>query len=513
MVNYNPETVSTDYDESDRLYFEELSLERVLDIVDYEQPKGVVVSVGGQQPQNLALPLYKAKVPILGTSPVQIDNAEDRYKFSKLLDEIGVQQPEWKELTTISAAKEFAQRVGYPCLVRPSYVLSGAAMRVAHNDEQLGEFLGNAAEVSPEHPVVMTKFLLGANEIELDAVANKGRLVNWAVSEHIENAGVHSGDATLVFPSDKIPGEIQDRVRGIGAKIAKALKISGPFNIQFLEKNGEIGVIECNLRSSRSFPFVSKCLDVDFIETATRIFLGQSPDPEAKCEGTPPKVNHVSVKAPQFSWVRLKDSDPVLGVEMSSTGEVACYGRDRYEAYLQAIISAGFKVPKKGVCISGNFTDAHVPYVKKFITMGLDIYGTPEVEKFLEKADIPYKKLDLSLSPTGARHAFRFRNADLLVNLAYPGAKRDDMRKLRRQAIDMNVSVITDENLFKMTVDSLDKIGDNMTVTGWDEFLPQPPAAPRKAKVDQSPKQRAVETPPAYAPKPPAKQKRAGGSH
>jgi len=474
MINYNPETVSTDYDESDRLYFEELSLERVLDITDYEQPKGVVVSVGGQQPQNLALPLYKAKVPILGTSPVMIDNAEDRYKFSKLLDEISVKQPDWKELSTTSSAKEFAARVGYPVLVRPSYVLSGAAMKVAYNDEQLTDYLAKAADVSQEHPVVITKFLLDANEIELDAVANKGRLVNWAVSEHIELAGVHSGDATLVFPSDQIPGDVQDKVRSIGAKIAKALQISGPFNIQFLERNGELGVIECNLRSSRSFPFVSKCLDVDFIDTATRIFLGQSPEPDKRCEGTPPKLDHVSVKAPQFSWVRLKDSDPVLGVEMSSTGEVACYGRDRYEAYLQAIISAGFKVPKRGVCVSGNLKKEHVPYIKKLLTLGLDIFGTPEVNKFLEKHQIPYKKLDLTLDPTGARHAFRFKHADLLINFPFTEGSHPEMRKLRRHGVDMAIPVITNERLFAMTVDSIERVGNNFTVLGWDEYHPQP---------------------------------------
>jgi carbamoyl-phosphate synthase large subunit/carbamoyl-phosphate synthase small subunit len=505
MINYNPETVSTDYDESDRLYFEELSLERVLDIVDFEQPKGVVVSVGGQQPQNLALPLYKAKVPILGTSPVMIDNAEDRYKFSKLLDEIGVKQPEWKELTDTKEAKEFANRVGYPCLVRPSYVLSGAAMKVAYNDEQLDEYLGAAAEVSPEHPVVMTKFLLGAEEVELDAVANKGRLVNWAVSEHIENAGVHSGDATLVFPSDKIAADIQARVRGIGAKIAKALQISGPFNVQFLEKNGELGVIECNLRSSRSFPFVSKCLDVDFIETATRIFLGQNPEPDQRCEGTPPKLNHVSVKAPQFSWVRLKGSDPVLGVEMSSTGEVACYARDRYEAYLQAIISAGFKVPKKGVCFSGNMRKEHIPYIKKIQNMGLDIYATPETFSLLDKSSISYKKLDMTLGDTGARNAFRFRNADLLVNFVFPEGKHEEMRTLRRHGIDMAIPVITNERLFAMTVDSLEKVGNNFTVVGWDELHPQP------ARVHKKQAQQIVMK--ARAPESPAYRKVRGGKH
>jgi len=436
----------------------------------------------------LALPLYKAKVPILGTSPVMIDTAEDRYKFSKLLDEIGVKQPEWKELTTMQAAKEFAARVGYPCLVRPSYVLSGAAMKVAYNDTQLEDYLGHAADVSQEHPVVITKFLLGANEVELDAVASKGRLVNWAVSEHIEYAGVHSGDATLVFPSDKIPAEIQDRVRGIGAKIAKALQISGPFNVQFLEKNGDLGVIECNLRSSRSFPFVSKCLDVDFIETATRIFLGQNPEPDARCEGSPPKLNHVSVKAPQFSWVRLKGSDPVLGVEMGSTGEVACYARDRYEAYMQAIISAGFKPPKKGVCVSGNIRDEHVGHIKKLVGMGLELYGTPEVFSFLQKHGLAFKKLDLSLGPTGARHAFRFRNADLLVNFTFPEDQQDEMRTLRRHGVDMAISVITNERLFAMTVDSMDKVGDvqNMTVVGWDELHPQPPRVLKRITTTHS---------------------------
>lgn len=475
IINYNPETVSTDYDESERLYFEELSQERVMDIQDFEQCGGLVVSVGGQQPQNLALPLYEAGLPILGTSPIKIDNAEDRGQFGAMLDRIGVDQPEWMALNNMEESLAFADRVTYPVLVRPSYVLSGAAMKVAHNAEQLEQFLTNAAAVSPDHPVVMTKFWTGAEEIELDGVACEGKIVNWAVSEHIEFAGVHSGDATLIFPSDRIPQDIQTRVKQIGAKVAEALEISGPFNIQFLEKDGELSVIECNLRSSRSFPFVSKALNVDFIETATKIFLGQKMGPDPRCDR---KIDHVSCKSPQFSYARLPGTDPVLGVEMASTGEVACYGKDRYEAYLLAILSAGFKPPQKAVLISGNIGEDMVESVQALIRMNLDVYATPEAQEHLDAAGIQYTALDTTEGENSAYHAFKYKKVDLVINFPYAegnDADNNDMRILRRHAVNYAVGVITNDHLAKMTIKSLEKVGDwkKFGVKGWDEYFPE----------------------------------------
>eukprot|EP01092_Planopodium_desertum_P002388 TRINITY_DN1388_c0_g2_i3.p1 TRINITY_DN1388_c0_g2~~TRINITY_DN1388_c0_g2_i3.p1 ORF type:complete len:454 (-),score=144.88 TRINITY_DN1388_c0_g2_i3:74-1366(-) len=347
MVNYNPETVSTDYDESEKLYFEELSYERVMDIIDREKPKGVVISVGGQQPQNLALPLYRTGVPILGTNPEDIDRCENRFKFAQMLDTLKIKQPEWKELSSKSESFTFAKRVGYPVLVRPSYVLSGAAMNVAYNEAELDNYLSLAADVSPDHPVVMTKFKLGAREIELDCVASKGTVVNWCVSEHIEDAGVHSGDATMILPSDTIPKKTRKLIEDIGAKLAKELKISGPMNVQFLVRFPEdIEVIECNLRASRSFPFCSKTYDVDMIETAARVFMGEDVKPHESFKHDP---SHVCVKVPQFSFQRLAGADPRLGVEMASTGEVACFGDNKYEAFLKASLAVpnNFKLPNR----------------------------------------------------------------------------------------------------------------------------------------------------------------------
>jgi carbamoyl-phosphate synthase large subunit/carbamoyl-phosphate synthase small subunit len=473
MINYNPETVSTDYDESERLYFEELSQERVMDIQDFEQCGGIVVSVGGQQPQNLALPLYEAGLPILGTSPIKIDNAEDRGQFGAMLDAIGVDQPEWMALNNMDEALAFADRVTYPVLVRPSYVLSGAAMKVAHNSEQLEQFLNNAASVSPDHPVVMTKFWTGAEEIELDGVACDGKIVNWAVSEHIEFAGVHSGDATLIFPSDKIPQDIQTRVKEIGAKVAAALEISGPFNIQFLEKDGELSVIECNLRSSRSFPFVSKALNVDFIETATKIFLGQKMGPDPRCDR---KLDHVSCKSPQFSYARLPGTDPILGVEMASTGEVACYGKDRYEAYMLAILSAGFKPPQKAVLISGNVQSDMCEYVQKIHGMNLKVYATPEVHAVLDAGNVKYEALTNTEEEGSAFMTFRNGDIDFVINFPYAEgneADNEEMRILRRHAVNYAIAVATNERLVKMTLTSMEKIGDyrKFGVRGWDEYF------------------------------------------
>merc|ERR1711871_311279 len=343
MVNYNPETVSTDYDECDRLYFEELSLERVLDIYEHESAEGVVVSVGGQIANNLALPLCASGAKIFGTSADSIDNCEDRSRFSKLLDSIGSDQPAWKQVTTLEAAVKFADDVGYPVLIRPSYVLSGAAMNVANDDNDLKTYIQEATSLSTDHPVVITKFILNAKEIEMDAVAMDGKLINYVISEHVENAGVHSGDATLILPPQKLYVETVKRVKRITKRIAAALKISGPFNIQFLSKDNEIKVIECNLRASRSFPFVSKTYNVNFIDLATRIMVGKHVRPKLIDLAD---IDHVAIKAPMFSFTRLQGADPVLRVEMASTGEVACFGKNKWEAFLKAMLSTGFKLPK-----------------------------------------------------------------------------------------------------------------------------------------------------------------------
>ncbi|HDP98646.1 MAG TPA: carbamoyl-phosphate synthase (glutamine-hydrolyzing) large subunit, partial [bacterium] len=344
MINCNPETVSTDFDVCDRLYFEELSPERVLDIYQKEKPTGVIVSMGGQIPNRLAMVLFNAGVNILGTKPVQIDQAEDRHKFSALLDELEIDQPEWRELTSIEQAETFAQQVGYPVLIRPSYVLSGAAMSIALSNEELQNYLIKASEVSQDHPVVISKFITDAKELEIDAVAQKGELFCYAISEHVENAGVHSGDATIVLPPQRTYLETMRRIKIITRKIARSLQITGPFNIQFLAKDNDVKVIECNLRSSRSFPFVSKVLKINFIEIATRLIMGKPVD---KISGSSFDLDFVGVKAPQFSFTRLKGSDPVLGVEMVSTGEVACLGDDFNEAFLKSLIAVGYHIPRK----------------------------------------------------------------------------------------------------------------------------------------------------------------------
>ncbi|MDE6653076.1 MAG: carbamoyl-phosphate synthase (glutamine-hydrolyzing) large subunit, partial [Muribaculaceae bacterium] len=349
MINYNPETVSTDYDMCDRLYFDELSFERVMDILDLEMPRGVIVSVGGQIPNNLAMKLHRRHVPILGTSPVSIDRAENRHKFSAMLDQLGIDQPRWGELTTVEEIDDFIHEVGFPVLIRPSYVLSGAAMHVCHNREEMIRYLDQAAKVSKEYPVVVSEFLQNAKEIEFDAVARNGEIIEYAISEHIEYAGVHSGDATLVFPAQKIYMETARRIKRISAKIAKELNITGPFNIQYLAKNNDVKVIECNLRASRSFPFVSKVLKHNFIETATRVMLGEN---VPKIDSSTFDIEYIGIKASQFSFARLHKADPVLGVDMSSTGEVGCLGKDFDEALLNAMISVGHHVPSGAVLVS-----------------------------------------------------------------------------------------------------------------------------------------------------------------
>ena len=383
MINYNPETVSTDYDMCDRLYFDELSFERVLDVIDLEQPRGVIVSVGGQIPNNLAMKLYRQSVPVLGTSPISIDRAENRNKFSAMLDQLGIDQPAWQELTSLEDVKGFVEKVGYPVLVRPSYVLSGAAMNVCYDDEELENFLKMAAEVSKEYPVVVSQFLENTKEIEFDAVAQNGEVVEYAISEHIEFAGVHSGDATLVFPAQKIYFATARRIKKISRQIAKELNISGPFNIQFLARNNEVKVIECNLRASRSFPFVSKVLKRNFIETATRIMLDA---PYSQPDKTAFDIDWIGVKASQFSFSRLHKADPVLGVDMSSTGEVGCIGDDFSEALLNAMIATGFKIPEKAVMFSSGAMKSKVDLLdasRMLFAKGYQIYATAGTAAFL----------------------------------------------------------------------------------------------------------------------------------
>lgn len=388
MINYNPETVSTDYDVCDRLYFDELSFERVLDVIDLEQPRGVIVSVGGQIPNNLAMKLYRQAVPVLGTSPISIDRAENRNKFSAMLDQLGIDQPAWQELTSLDDVKDFVKKVGYPVLVRPSYVLSGAAMNVCYDQEELERFLQMASEVSKEYPVVVSQFMQETKEIEFDAVAQNGEIVEYAISEHIEFAGVHSGDATLVFPAQHIYFATARQIKKISRKIAKELNISGPFNIQFLAKNNDVKVIECNLRASRSFPFVSKVLKRNFIETATRIMLDA---PYVRPDKLAFDIDWIGVKASQFSFARLQNADPVLGVDMSSTGEVGCLGDDFDEALLNALIATGYKIPKQSVLFSSGATKSKVDLLdasQMLHQKGYNIYATAGTAAFLNSHGI-----------------------------------------------------------------------------------------------------------------------------
>jgi len=391
MVNYNPETVSTDYDEADRLYFENISLETVLDIYDAERSKGIIVSMGGQTSNNIALPLHRQNVNIFGTSPEMIDTAENRYKFSRLLDQINVDQPQWKELTSFDDAERFCLKVGYPVLVRPSYVLSGAAMNVVSSSDDLHTYLTQATAVSREHPVVITKFIEEAKEIEVDAIAKAGKLVMHYISEHIENAGVHSGDATLVLPPQDLDPETVRRIEDATQKIGAALNVTGPYNIQFLAKNNQIKVIECNLRAARSFPFVSKVTGVDAIELATKVMLGIPVEAYPVVELP---ADYVGVKVPQFSFSRLSGADPILGVEMASTGEVACFGKDKYEAYLKALLSTGIVLPKKNILLSiGSFKEKveMLPSVQKLHAAGYVLFGTSGTADFFNEHHVPCK--------------------------------------------------------------------------------------------------------------------------
>jgi carbamoyl-phosphate synthase large subunit len=479
MINYNPETVSTDYDMCDRLYFDELSFERVMDVIDLERPKGVIVSVGGQIPNNLAMKLYRQQVPILGTSPVSIDRAENRHKFSSMLDQLGIDQPAWKELTSLEDIKIFIEKVGYPVLVRPSYVLSGAAMNVCYDEDDLESFLKMAAKVSKEFPVVVSQFLQNAKEIEFDAVAHNGDVVEYAISEHVEFAGVHSGDATMVFPAQKIYFATARRIKKISRCIAKELNISGPFNIQFLAKNNEVKVIECNLRASRSFPFVSKVLKRNFIDTATRIMLDA---PYDKADKNAFDIDWIGVKASQFSFSRLHKADPVLGVDMSSTGEVGCLGDDFGEALLNAMIATGFNIPdkKKGIMVSSGGSKSKVDLLDACIMLqenGYPIYATGGTQQFLKEHGVKAELVHWPDENNDKRQILNMisdRAFDLLINIPKNLTKREltNGYKIRRAAIDHNIPLITNARLAAAFIESFCSIDMNdIQIKSWQEYI------------------------------------------
>ena len=480
MINYNPETVSTDYDMCDRLYFDELSFERVLDVIDLENPNGVIVSVGGQIPNNLAMKLYRQSVPILGTSPVSIDRAENRNKFSAMLDQLGIDQPKWSALTSMDDVKKFVDEVGYPVLVRPSYVLSGAAMNVCHNDEELSRFLELASEVSKEYPVVISQFMQETNEIEFDAVAKCGEVVEYAISEHVEFAGVHSGDATMTFPAQQISFATARQIKKISRAIAKELNISGPFNIQYLAKGRDVKVIECNLRASRSFPFVSKVLKRNFIDTATRIMLDA---PYTKPDKSAFDIDRIGVKASQFSFNRLQNTDPILGVDMSSTGEVGCLGDTFEEALLNSLIATGYKIPSKdkGIMISSGETKEKVRLLdgaRMLTKAGYTIYASEGTAKFLNEngakaiaVNWPDENDDNgreNVMKMIADHKF-----DLVVNIPKNHTEREltNGYKIRRGAIDHNIPLITNSRLASAFIEAFCTLSlDDLAIKSWNEY-------------------------------------------
>ncbi|MGB8953226.1 MAG: carbamoyl-phosphate synthase (glutamine-hydrolyzing) large subunit [Candidatus Aminicenantales bacterium] len=474
MVNYNPETVSTDYDICDRLYFEELSFERVLDIYNKEKPRGIILSMGGQIPNNIALKCHQAGLRILGTSPEFIDMAENRYKFSKLLDELHIDQPVWKELTSVEEALVFTRRIGYPVLVRPSYVLSGAAMSVVFDEKDLDIYLKKASKVSPKYPVVISKFILNAKEIEMDAVAKNGEIVVSAVVEHVENAGVHSGDATMVLPPQKTYIETMRRIKDTGKKIARALHITGPFNIQFIAKDNDIKVIECNLRASRSFPFVSKVSKINLIRLAIEAMMGKS----VSNKKSTLDMNYVGVKAPQFSFSRLKGADPTLGVEMASTGEVACLGDDVHEAFLKSIISAGFALPQKNILLSiGSRADKHkfLDHARTLKEMGFQIFATRQTSEFLKNQGIEntmLHKVHEKKKPNIMDYITE-RKIDFVVSIPDPEKKSafNSDSILRRAAVDFSIPLFTNLQVSELLVQSLSsKTLSDLQVKHWGEY-------------------------------------------
>ena len=479
MINYNPETVSTDYDMCDRLYFDELSFERVLDVIDLESPRGVIVSVGGQIPNNLAMKLHRQSVPILGTSPVNIDRAENRGKFSAMLDKLGIDQPKWSALTSMEDVQKFIDEVGYPVLVRPSYVLSGAAMNVCHNDDELRRFLEAASEVSKEYPVVISQFMTETNEIEFDGVAQNGEIVEYGISEHVEYAGVHSGDATMTFPAQQISFATARQIKKISRAIAKELNISGPFNIQYLAKGRDVKVIECNLRASRSFPFVSKVLKRNFIETATRIMLDapyQKPDKSAF------DIDRMGVKASQFSFARLQNADPVLGVDMSSTGEVGCMGDTFEEALLNSLIATGYKIPskEKGIMISSGGTKEKASMLdaaQALVKNGYTVYASEGTAKFLNDNNVKatavawpdedHKDMP-NVMEMIADHKF-----DLIVNIPKNHTKREltNGYRIRRGAIDHNIPLMTNARLASAFIEAFCTLSqDDLQIKSWQEY-------------------------------------------
>ena len=475
MINYNPETVSTDYDTCDRFYFDELSFERVMDIIELEEPKGVVVSTGGQIPNNLAMRLYGQHVNILGTSPESIDRAEDRQKFSTMCDELGIDQPRWSELTSIEDIYHFVDTVGFPVLIRPSYVLSGAAMNVVSNKDELLHFLELAAEVSKDHPVVVSEFIEQAKEVEIDAVAQEGEVKAYAISEHVEFAGVHSGDATIVFPAQKLYVETIRRIKKIARSIAKELNISGPFNMQFLAKDNDIKVIECNLRASRSFPFVSKVLKYNFIDMATRIMLGEKVESLNKSVFD---LDYVGVKASQFSFARLLKADPVLGVDMASTGEVGCIGENYYEAILKSMLSVGHRIPKKNILISSGPTRSKVELLnstRMLIEKGYNIYSTAGTAKFFKENGIDTQILywpDEDKEPNIMEY-LHDRKIDLVINIPKNHTKRelDNGYKIRRAAVDYNIPLITNARLSSAFIYAICKVDPTeIAIKSWDEY-------------------------------------------
>jgi len=483
MVNCNPETVSTDYDMCDRLYFEELTLERVLDIYERENPNGIIVSMGGQTPNNLATKLSDAGVHIYGTSPKSIDMAEDRNKFSALLDKLDIGQPEWKELTDFASAKAFAKKVGYPVLIRPSYVLSGAAMNVAWDDSSLEQFLSLAADVSKEHPVVISKFAENAREIEIDAVARKGEILYHAITEHIENAGVHSGDATVVLPAQRLYVETLRKIKQISEKIAKALDITGPFNIQFLAQRGQVRVIECNLRSSRSFPFCSKVSRVNMIELAVKAMLDEPSNPVnvEKVTISALELPCVGVKAAQFSFSRLHGADPVSGVEMASTGEVGCIGSSISDALLKALVSVGYKIPKgkaRVLLSTGPIPDKFdfLDSARKLVNMGHELYASRGTAKFLSDNQLPVTPLAWPLEKKEPNIAdyIKKRGIDMIINIPKNNAKLELKNDylIRRMAIDFDIPLFTNIKVAKEFIDALETLhnGSELEIKAWEEY-------------------------------------------
>lgn len=475
MINCNPETVSTDYDICDKLYFEQLTLERVLDIIDKENPEGVIISMGGQVPNNLAMKLHEAGVKIIGTSPLQIDNAESRHKFSQILDRLEIDQPEWTEVTTFDDAKIFSAKVGYPVLIRPSYVLSGAAMSIVLSEDELELYLKKATQLNTEHPVVISKFITDAREIEIDAVANNGELFCYAIAEHVENAGVHSGDATIVLPPQRTYLETMRRIKIITKKIASEFEITGPFNIQFIAKDNDVKVIECNLRASRSFPFVSKTLKINFIDIATRLMLGEK---VARIDKSSFDLDYVGVKASQFSFTRLKGSDPVTGVEMSSTGEVACLGDDFNEAFLKSVLSTGQKIPRKAALLSTGTPKNKAEILEDIIAlkeMGLKFYGTKGTSDYYKlnniDVEVLYRPFD-NAEPSILTYLNEGK-IDMVINIPKTAEKveLDSDYIIRRKAVDLNIPLFTNVQATKRFIKALQQFtSESLPVKSWDEY-------------------------------------------